>query len=129
MAAFASAKPGRVPSPEQVAVDAPLAEHDGPSEALNGMAVELSLFGEGSAGLFGPCPHRVSAENKLEMLGLIDSAVRDGWANTRRRGVLDLQDVARAPRWRRAAGDREFQDGRPVGVRCPAAGLRRAGDP
>jgi len=41
----------------------------------------------------------VSAEVKLELLGLIDSAVTDGWAHGRACRVLDLADV-RAHRWR-----------------------------
>ncbi len=57
----------------------------------------------------------MSAETKLELLGLIDSAVRDGWAHTRACGVLDLQDV-RAHRWRaRLRETGSLQDGRPVG--------------
>jgi putative transposase len=41
----------------------------------------------------------VSAETKLELLGLIDGAVRDGWAHTRACRVLDLAD-SRAHHWR-----------------------------
>jgi len=41
----------------------------------------------------------VSAETKLELLGLIDQAVADGWAHARACRVLDLADV-RAHRWR-----------------------------
>jgi putative transposase len=41
----------------------------------------------------------VSAGTKLELLGLIDRAVADGWAHSRACGVLDLADV-RAHRWR-----------------------------
>jgi putative transposase len=41
----------------------------------------------------------VSAEAKLELLGLIDQAVADGWAHARACRVLDLADV-RAHRWR-----------------------------
>jgi transposase len=44
LAAFASAKPGRVPSPERVELEAALAENDRLSEALKEMAVELTLF-------------------------------------------------------------------------------------
>jgi transposase len=44
LAAFASSKPGRVPSPEQVELEAALAENDRLSEALKEMAVELTLF-------------------------------------------------------------------------------------
>ena len=41
----------------------------------------------------------MSAEIKLELLGLIDQAVADGWAHARACRVLDLADV-RAHRWR-----------------------------
>ena len=41
----------------------------------------------------------MSAEIKLELLGLIDGAVADGWAHARACRVLDLADV-RAHRWR-----------------------------
>jgi putative transposase len=41
----------------------------------------------------------VSAEIKLELLGLIDAAVAGGWAHARACRVLDLGDV-RAHRWR-----------------------------
>jgi putative transposase len=41
----------------------------------------------------------VSAETKLELLGLIDQAVTGGWAHARACRVLDLADV-RAHRWR-----------------------------
>jgi transposase InsO family protein len=57
----------------------------------------------------------VSAETKLELLGLIDGAVRDGWAHTRACQVLDLADV-RAHRWRaRLRETGSLEDGRPVG--------------
>jgi len=46
----------------------------------------------------------VSAETKLELLGLIDGAVRDGWAHRRACEVLDLADV-RAHRWRQRLRD------------------------
>jgi transposase InsO family protein len=41
----------------------------------------------------------VSAEIKLELLGLIDRALADGWAHARACRILDLADV-RAHRWR-----------------------------
>ena len=44
LAAFASAKPGRVVSPEQVELEAARQENDRLSEALKEMAVELTLF-------------------------------------------------------------------------------------
>ena len=57
----------------------------------------------------------MSAETKLELLGLIDSAIGGGWAHTRACQVLDLQDV-RAHRWRaRLRETGSLQDGRPVG--------------
>jgi putative transposase len=54
----------------------------------------------------------VSAETKLELLGLIDSAVADGWSHARACRVLDLADV-RAHRWRarlRETGTLEDRD-------------------
>jgi putative transposase len=57
----------------------------------------------------------VSAETKLELLGLIDGAVRDGWAHTRACQILDLADV-RAHRWRQRLRETgSLEDGRPVG--------------
>jgi putative transposase len=57
----------------------------------------------------------VSAETKLELLGLIDGAIKDGWAHTRACRVLDLADV-RAHRWRlRLRETGSLEDGRPVG--------------
>ena len=54
----------------------------------------------------------MSAETKLELLGLIDGAVRDGWAHTRACRVLDLAD-SRAHHWRqrlRETGTLEDRD-------------------
>jgi transposase InsO family protein len=54
----------------------------------------------------------VSAQTKLELLGLIDRAVADGWAHARACRVLDLADV-RAYRWRqrlRETGTLEDRD-------------------
>ena len=57
----------------------------------------------------------MSAQTKLELLGLIDGAVTDGWAHTRACRVLDLADV-RAHRWRQRLRDTgSLEDGRPVG--------------
>ena len=57
----------------------------------------------------------MSAETKLELLGLIAGAVKDGWAHTRAYLVLDLADV-RAHRWRQRLRETgSLQDGRPVG--------------
>ena len=44
LAAFASSKPGRMSSLEQVELEAALQENDRLSEALKEMAVELTLF-------------------------------------------------------------------------------------
>jgi len=46
----------------------------------------------------------VSGGDKLELLGLIDRAVAEGWAHARCCRVLDLADV-RAHRWRRRLAD------------------------
>ena len=43
LAAFASSKPGRLPSAEQVELEVALAENERLSEALKEMAVELTL--------------------------------------------------------------------------------------
>ena len=54
----------------------------------------------------------MSAQTKLELLGLIDGAVRDGWAHTQACRVLDLADD-RAHRWRarlRETGTLEDRD-------------------
>ena len=54
----------------------------------------------------------MSAETKLELLGLIDQAVADGWAHAGACRVLDLADV-RAHRWRqrlRETGTLEDRD-------------------
>jgi len=57
----------------------------------------------------------VSAGTKLELLGLIDGAIQDGWAHTRACQVLDLADV-RAHRWRQRLRETgSLEDGRPVG--------------
>ncbi len=54
----------------------------------------------------------MSAETKLELLGLIDQAVADGWAHAGACRVLDLADI-RAHRWRarlRETGTLEDRD-------------------
>ena len=57
----------------------------------------------------------MSAGTKLELLGLIDQAVGDGWAHTRACRVLDLADV-RAHRWRQRLRETgSLQDGDPGG--------------
>jgi transposase-like protein len=57
LAAFASAKPGRPPSPEAVEVELLRAENDRLSEALKEMAVELTLHrGRQRSGLSARSP-------------------------------------------------------------------------
>jgi len=56
----------------------------------------------------------VSAEVKLELLGLIDGAVKDGWAHTRACGVLDLAD-SRAHHWRQRLRETGTLDDRDPG--------------
>ena len=57
----------------------------------------------------------MSAETKLELLGLIDGAVGAGWAHARACRVLDLADV-RAHRWRQRLRETgRLDDGRPGG--------------
>jgi putative transposase len=57
----------------------------------------------------------VSAQTKLELLGLIDAAIADGWAHARCCRVLDLADV-RAHRWRaRLRETGSLDDHPPVG--------------
>src|SRR5450755_482994 len=71
--------------------------------------------GKATLELFGPVPARVSAATKLELLGLIDQAVAQGWAHTRACRVLDLAD-SRAHHWRaRLRETGTLQDGRPGG--------------
>jgi hypothetical protein len=57
----------------------------------------------------------VSATTKLELLGLIDRAVADGWAHTRACGVLEVADV-RAHRWRAPLRETGSLDDRPPGL-------------
>ena len=73
----------------------------------------------------------MSAEIKLELLGLVDQAVAQGWAHTRACRVLDLAD-SRAHHWRaRLRETGTLEDGRPAGWRGGARhpGLGGAGDP
>jgi putative transposase len=57
----------------------------------------------------------VSAETKLELLGLIDAATAQGWPHLRACAVLELADV-RAHRWRaRLRETGSLEDLRPVG--------------
>ncbi len=57
----------------------------------------------------------MSAEIKLELLGLIDRAVEDGWAHARACRVLDLPD-SRAHHWRQRLRETgTLKDGRPGG--------------
>ena len=55
LAAFVASKPGRMPSPEQVELEAAVAENSRLSEALKELAVELTLH-RGSARAFRPGP-------------------------------------------------------------------------
>ena len=116
LAAFASAKPGRLASVQDVELEF---LRGGERPAVGGAEGDGGRAdvapGKAALGLFGPVPARVSAETKLELLGLIDGAVRDGWAHTRACRVLDLADV-RAHRWRpRLRETGSLEDGRPVG--------------
>jgi transposase-like protein len=96
LAAFASAKPGRPASPEQVELESALPENERLSEALE-MAVELTLHrGRQRSGFPGPVPARVSAETKLELIGLIDGALADGWAHARACRVLGIEGASLA---------------------------------
>jgi putative transposase len=57
----------------------------------------------------------LSAETKLELLGLVDQAVLNGWAHTRACRVLDIADV-RVHRWRRRLHEHgTLEDRPPVG--------------
>jgi len=57
----------------------------------------------------------VSAATKLELLGLVDGAVKTGWAHVRACRVLQIEDV-RVHRWRaRLAETGTLEDRRPVG--------------
>ena len=57
----------------------------------------------------------MSAATKLELLGLVDGAVKTGWAHVRACRVLQIEDV-RVHRWRaRLAETGTLEDRRPVG--------------
>ena len=57
----------------------------------------------------------MSAEIKLELLGLIDQAVAEGWSHAHACGVLELAD-SRAHHWRARLRDTgTLEDGRPGG--------------
>jgi putative transposase len=57
----------------------------------------------------------VSAETKLELLGLIDRAIGDGWSHARACRLLEIADV-RVHRWRRRLAETgSLEDGRPGG--------------
>ena len=71
------------------------AENDRLSEALGDGDRAHVASGKATLELFGPVPARVSAGTKLELLGLIDEAVKDGWAHARACRVLNLAEVAR----------------------------------
>ena len=70
LAAFAAAKPGgRLPSPEQVELEAALAENDRLSEALKELAVELTLHRGSSARAFRPGPRARERGDQARALG------------------------------------------------------------
>src|SRR5439155_15080335 len=76
----------------------------------------LATPGKAALGLFGPVPARVSAQTKLELLGLIDAATAAGWSHVRACSVLELADV-RAHRWReRLRETGTLEDRPPVGA-------------
>jgi putative transposase len=54
----------------------------------------------------------VSAATKLELIGLIDQAVADGWAHVRACRVLEIEDV-RVHRWRARLAETGSLDDRP----------------
>jgi putative transposase len=54
----------------------------------------------------------VSAETKLELMGLVDSAVSAGWAHVRACRVLEIEDV-RMHRWRARLAETGSVDDRP----------------
>ena len=84
IAAFTSAKPGRPVSAEAVEVELLREENDSSLRGVEGDGGRAHVApGKAALGLFGPVPARVSAETKLELLGLIDRAVADGWAHVR----------------------------------------------
>jgi len=103
LAAFASAKPGRVDGGGRAG---PVAGRQRPAlRGVEGARGRVDVApGKAALGLFGPVPPRVSGGDKLELLGLIDRAVAEGWAHARCCRVLDLADV-RAHRWRRRLAD------------------------
>ena len=116
LAAFASAKPGRRGVGAGRRAGAAARGERPAVGGVEGVGGRVDVApGKAALGLFGPVPARVSAETKLELLGLIDGAVEDGWAHTRACRVLDLADV-RAHRWRaRLRETGSLEDGRPVG--------------
>lgn len=76
LAAFTSAKPGRPASAEGVEVELLRAENDRLGEALKEMAIGHTAPGKATLGYLARSA-RVSAETKLELLGLVDGAVTD----------------------------------------------------
>ena len=69
----------------------------GGAQGARGRAVACP--GKAALGLYGPVPERVSAETKLELLGLDRQRGRRGWAHARACPVLEIADV-RVHRWR-----------------------------
>jgi transposase-like protein len=94
LAAFASAKPGRPASMEAVEVGVVARGERSAVGGVEGARGRVDVApGKAALGLFGPVGARVSAGAKLELLGLTDKAVDDGWAHARACRVLDLADV------------------------------------
>ena len=117
LAAFAAAKPGRLPSPEQ----ASWRPRGGERSALGGdqgAGDRVGLHrGRQRSGFSARSRARLSAQTKLELMGLIDGAVSAGWAHARACRVLEIADV-RVYRWRaRLAETGSFDDLPPVGNR------------
>src|SRR5215210_7707931 len=116
LAAFAASRPGRPASIEQIEIQELRAENARLSEALRSWRSSSRCCGKAALGLFGPVPGRVSAETKLELLGLIDAATAAGWPHVRACQVLELADV-RAHRWRaRLRETGTLEDRPPVGA-------------
>ena len=62
----------------------------------------------------------MSAQTKLELMGLVDSAVAAGWAHVRACRVLQIEDV-RVHRWRarlRETGSLDEMTAVRAGARC-----------
>ena len=104
LAAFAASKPGRMPSPEQVEWRRLGGERSavGGAEGVGGRA-ELAP-GKATLGLFGPVPTRVSAETKLELLGLMDRPSLTAGRTPERAGC-SISPTSARHRWRQRLRD------------------------